>query len=364
MFKGITHRIGALSLAGLMAFAAPVQACTSLLLKAADGAPIYARTMEYAISVQPDIVVIPRNYDYVGTRPAGMQGIKWKARYAAVGVMSFGQPFLADGMNEKGLAGGGLYLPGFAGYASPKDADPQKSLAPWEFLTWALTNFATVEEVKAAVANDKISIIDLPAPFINFVLPLHFPLHDATGASIVIEAIDGKLKVYDNPLGVLTNSPTFDWHLTNIRNYVNISPVNAKSLTIAGQTFAPLGQGSGLLGIPGDSTPPSRFIRALAYVASVKPLADGPQTVRLAEHLMNNFDIPVGAIRTAPEGGPLEYTQWTAIADLRAAKYYIKSYQDQVLRGIDLKSFDLDAKSLQIAPFKENPIPPPASFNK
>ena len=363
MFDRLTHRIGALSLAGLMAFAAPVQACTSLLLKAADGTPVYGRTMEYAIAVQPDIVVIPRNYDYVATRPAGMKGIAWKSRYAAVGVMSFGQPFLSDGMNEKGLAGGGLYLPGFAGYVSPDKADPQKSLAPWEFLTWALTNFATVEEVKAALANDKISIIDLPAPVVNFVLPFHFPLHDATGASIVIESVDGKLKVYDNPLGVATNSPTFDWHLTNIRNYVNISPVNAKSLTIAGQTFAPLGQGSGLLGIPGDPTPPSRFIRALAYVASVQPLADGPQTVRLAEHLMNNFDIPVGAIRTAPEGGPLEYTQWTALADLRAATYYIKSYQDQVLRRIDLKSFDLDAKTLRIAPFRENTIPPAALFN-
>ena len=80
--------------------------------------------------------------------------------------------------------------------------------------------------------------------------------------------MDGKLKVYDNPLGVLTNSPTFDWHLTNIRNYVKISAVDAGPLKIAGMTFAPLGQGSGLLGIPGDPTPPSRFIRALAYVQS------------------------------------------------------------------------------------------------
>jgi choloylglycine hydrolase len=363
MFNGLVGRTSAACLAGLMALTAPAQACTSILLNAADGTPVYGRTMEYAIAIQPDVVVVPRNYKYVGTRPSGMQGIDWTARYAIVGVMSFGEPFVADGMNEKGLAGGGLYLPGYVGYAAPKDAEPQKSVAPWEFLTWALTNFATVQEVKDAVTNNKMSIIDIPAPIVNFTLPLHFTLHDATGASIVIEPVGGKLKVYDNPLGVLTNSPTFDWHLTNIRNYVKISPVDADPLKVSGQTFSPLGQGSGLLGIPGDPTPPSRFIRALAYVHSAKQLPDGPQTVRLAEHVLNNFDIPVGFIRTASEGGDLEYTQWTTIADLRARKYYIKSYQDEVFRSVDLTSFDLDARDLRIAPFKENLTPPPLSFS-
>lgn len=361
MANGIAGRIVALCLAGAMAATAPAQACTNIMLTAADGTPVYARTMEYALEVKPDVVVIPRHFDYVGVRPANMQGIKWTSRYAVVGVMSFGEPYVADGMNEKGLAGGALYFPGFASYVPTQGADPQKSLAPWEFLTWALTNFATVEEVKAAL--DKIVIIDLQAPIVNFILPFHFAIHDATGASIVIEPIDGKLKVYDNPLGVLTNSPTFDWHLNTVRNYVKLSPVDAAPLKMAGQTFAPFGEGSGLLGVPGDPTPPSRFIRALGYVASAKPVADGPQTVRLAEHLMNNFDIPIGFIRADAKGDGLEYTQWTSVADLRARKYYIKSYQDEVLRSVDLTSFDLDAKTLYIAPFKANPTPPALQFS-
>lgn len=361
-FKGFASRVGALCLAGLMAGAVPAQACTNILLMAADGTPVYGRTMEYAIEVKPDVVVVPRNYEYVSTRPKNMKGISWKTKYAVVGVMSFGQPFLSDGMNEKGLAGGALYFPGYAGYTPSAKADPAHSLASWEFLTWVLTNFATVEEVKAGLNG--MSIIDLPAPIVNFVLEFHFPIHDATGASIVIEPIDGKLKVYSNPLGVLTNSPPFEWHMTNVRNYVNISPVDTKPLVIQGQSFAPLGQGSGLLGIPGDPTPPSRFIRALGYVYSAKQQADGPQTVRLAEHLMNNFDIPVGFIRTDPKGGELEYTQWTSFADLRAKKYYIKSYQDEVLRSVDLMSFDLDSTKLHIAPFKPNPTPPALEFAK
>ncbi len=217
-------------------------------------------------------------------------------------------------------------------------------------------------EVKAAL--DKAVIVDLPAPMVNFTLPFHFPIHDASGASIVIEPIDGKLKVYDNPMGVLTNSPPFDWHLNNIRNYVKMSPVAADPLKIGGKTFEPFGQGSGLLGIPGDPTPPSRFIRALGYAASAKQQPDGPQTVRLVEHIMNNFDIPVGFINSAAKDGELEYTQWTSVADLRAKKYYIKGYRDQVLRMVDLNSFDLDAKGLRVAPFKINLTPPPLEFAK
>jgi choloylglycine hydrolase len=346
---------------GLTAGAMPAEACTNFLLKAADGTPVYGRTLEYALKVEPDVVIVPRNYDYVGTRPANAPGVKWTSRYGIVGVMSFGQPFVSDGMNEKGLAGGALYFPDFAIYTPPAQVGTRTALAPWEFLTWVLTNFATVEEVKAALST--AAIIDLPAPIVNFTLPFHFPIHDASGASIVIEPVDGKLKVYDNPLGVLTNSPTFDWHLNNVRNYIKISPVDAPSLKIAGQSFSPFGQGSGLLGVPGDPTPPSRFIRALGYAASAKQLPDGPATVRLAEHILNNFDIPVGFITTDAKGDDLEFTQWSSVADLRARKYYIKSYEDQVLREIDLTSFDLDAKALRVAPFKSNPTPPALEFS-
>jgi len=364
MLKKFFNRSVAVCVALGIVLPGAAQACTAIVVKAKDGTPVYGRTLEYAIAIAPDVVVVPRQYHYVATRPAGMQGINWTSRYAVVGVMSFGQPFVSDGMNEKGLVGGGLYLPDFVGYASPKGADPQSSLAPWEFLTWVLSNFATVQEVKEAVSDNKISIIDLPAPIVNFVLPLHFALTDATGASIVIESLNGKLKVYDNPVGVLTNSPTFDWQLTNLRNYVKLSPVDAPPLTINGRSFEPLGQGSGILGIPGDPTPPSRFIRAVAYTQSAKPQDNGPDTVRLVEHIMNNFDIPVGYVSSAETNGQLEYTQWTAIADLRAKKYYIKSYQDAVLRSVDLMSFDLNAKTLYVAPFKTNLTPPPLTFNE
>lgn len=352
-----------ISLSSALAFAQSAQACTSFLLRTSDGGAVYGRTMEFGFQLTSEAIVVPRQFPFAATGPGGKPGLVWTSRYAAVGLNAYGVTVLTDGMNEKGLAGGILYFPGYAGYSDPAKTDPAKALAPWEFLTWALTSFATVAEVKGALA--RVAIIDIAQPNLGTTPPFHYALHDASGASLVIEPVNGTLKVYDNPLGVMTNAPTFDWHLTNLKNYVKVSPVNAEAVTIDGQTISSFGQGSGLLGIPGDPTPPSRFIRALGYTISVRKLPSGEQSVRLAEHILNDFDIPMGFIQPGKdEQTPMEYTQWSTIADLTTKRYYVKTYEDQVLRGIDLMSFNLDAKTVASAPLKPNPTPPKLEFGK
>jgi len=195
------RRLAAVALAGVLAFAPAAEACTSFLLKAADGSPVYGRTMEFGFKLQSDAIVIPRQFAFTATGPGGKPGLTWKTRYGVVGLNAFGAPIVTDGLNEKGLAGGILYFPEYAGYADPAKADPAHALAPWEFLTWALTNFATVAEVRAAM--DGISIIDVAEPSLGITPPVHYTLHDASGASLVIEPVGGALKVYDNPLGVM-----------------------------------------------------------------------------------------------------------------------------------------------------------------
>jgi choloylglycine hydrolase len=355
-----------------------VNACTSFLLQAKDGTPVYGRTLEYGIDTKQSVVVVPRKHVY---NPGGVRddkddtpGPEWSTRYAFVGVMSGNLPFVSDGMNEMGLAGGSLYFPGSVGYAQADGAHPNKTFAPWEFLSWVLSNFATVAEVKAGLSDVKIVGLNILSPKdgqlppeMNFLLPYHFPFHDASGASIVIEPVDGVLKVYDNPLGVLTNSPSFDWHLTNVRNYLKMSSAPAAPLTIKGPPFVAFGLGSGMLGLPGDSTPPSRFIRAVAYVATTlqlpaEQLKDGPQAVKLAEHILNNFDLPNGYVDTGSPQGEFEITQWSSIADLRAKKYYIKTYEDQTLREVDLTKINLGGKDLLISPLSTHQTIPPIKF--
>ena len=361
--RGALRRAVIAALAGAMAFVPPAQACTSFLLRTSDGGVVYGRTMEFGFQLTSEAIVLPRQFAFTATGPGGKPGLVWSSKYGAVGLNAFGLPVLTDGMNEKGLAGGILYFPGYAGYADAAKTDPAKALAPWEFLTWALTSFASVAEVKAALAG--VVIIDVAQPNLGITPPFHYTLHDASGASIVVEPVNGALKVYDNPLGVMTNAPTFDWHLTNLKNYVKISPVNAEAITIDGVTIPSFGQGSGLLGIPGDPTPPSRFLRALGYVISVKKLPSGEQSVRLAEHILNNFDIPMGFIQPGKgDYTALEYTQWSSIAELTTKRYYVKTYDDQVLRGIDLMSFDLDAKTVASTALEPSLSPPAFKFDK
>lgn len=363
-FNRITLK-SATALSVIVAVSAPyaASACTSFVIPTTDGSGIYARTMEFGVELESNALVIPRGYTLKTEAADGKEGMSWKAKYAAVGMNALGVTTLVDGMNEKGLAGGVLYFPEFAGYADASKSDVNKSLAPWDVLSWILTNYATVDEVKEAIQD--MSVVGIKQQEMGFIPPLHYTINDANGDSIVIEPINGKLRIHDNPLGVMTNSPSFEWHLTNIRNYLKISALNAKPLTIDEVIFPPLGQGSGLLGLPGDSTPPSRFIRAAAYVKAVKKQPSGLEAVRTTEHILNNFDIPKGWIQNDDSLHiPLEFTQWSTIADMKNRKYYVKMYDDQVLRGIDINDFDLNAKDLKTATMSPHLTPAAVEFKK
>ncbi|XSG81784.1 MAG: linear amide C-N hydrolase [Methyloligella sp. ZOD6] len=330
--------------AACLAFAPTANACTSFLIKTENGDPIYGRTMEFGVPLKSNIVVVPRGLKYEASTLPDNTGWSWEGKYAATGMNVLGTPYIVDGVNEKGLTGGILYFPGYAGYVAPDKADPKKAIAPWEFLSWVLTNFATTDEVRQALS--KVQITDFVPPFdIGGAksLPFHYTLHDTNGGSIVIEPIDGKLKVYDNPLGVMTNSPPFDWHMTNLKNYVKLSPVNAPPLKVDGMTIDSLGQGSGMLGVPGDPTPPSRFVRVLGYAMSARVQPNTDEGVRMAEHILNNFDIPEGFVR---EGTTDEITEWSTIADMTGKRYFFKTEDYQKLRQVDLADFDLDAEKM------------------
>jgi len=175
-------------------------------------------------------------------------------------------------------------------------------------------------------------------------------VHDASGKSIVIEYVNGKLNIHDNPLGVMTNSPTFDWHMTNLRNYVNFSLVNVPPVQLGSVTLTGFGQGTGMLGLPGDFTPPSRFVRAVAFSQSVLPSATGNDAVLQAFHILNNFDIPKGAAREREkdEHGNIQadHTIWTSANDLKTKRFYFRTYENSQIRMVDLLKMNLDAKDI------------------
>jgi choloylglycine hydrolase len=167
---------------------------------------------------------------------------------------------------------------------------------------------------------------------------------DATGDCIVLEHVDGELVVHENPIGVITNSPSFDWHITNLKNYVNLSAVNREPMDLDGLDICEMGMGSGLLGMPGDFTPPSRFIRAVVYSLSSIPARGSDEAVLQSFHILNQFDIPVGACRRQGQDGEdsvqYEYTLWSSVSDLERCRYYIRTHDDSSIRMVDLRELD------------------------
>jgi choloylglycine hydrolase len=326
----------------------PAQACTGIRLTAQDGTVVHARTLEFGIDIHSDVLVVPRGYARTGTTPDGEEGLTWMTKYASVGLNGVGLPFLFDGLNEKGLAAGTFYFPTSAGYMSYKAADAGKTMAIWEVGSWLLENFASVEEVKANIG--KIVVPTVVFAGWGFAPEAHLVVHDVSGKSIVIEYVGGKLNVYDNPLGVITNSPTFDWQMTNLRNYVNFSMTNVPPVKLGSMTLEPFGQGSGMLGLPGDFTPPSRFVRAVAFSHSVLPSKTGHDAILEAFHVLNQFDIPKGAAREHEKdahGNVLaDYTLWTSASDLKTKRYYFRTYDNSQIRMLDLMKMDLDAKDI------------------
>ena len=214
-------------------------------------------------------------------------------------------------------------------------------MAPREFMSWALMNFANVAQIKAALGD--VSIINIVQPDLKVVPPFHYVFHDAGGAVLVVEPIKGKLVAHDNPYGVMTNSPPFDWHVNNLGNYLKLTPMEPDPIKVFGQTVRPISTGAGFLGMPGDSTSPSRFIRALAYSSTITPAKNADENVRLAEHVLHNFDIPIGSIRTTINKQTfMELTQWSVISDLKNGRFYFSTYDYQPLRMVDLKQTNFD----------------------
>jgi choloylglycine hydrolase len=347
MILSRVSKLGRVALASTILLAtsmAPSQACTGMMLINKDGSIVAGRTVEFSIPLKASAALIPRGYAFTGETPAG-DGLKYTAKFAAVGVYSFDDVKLMDGINEAGLVAGAFYLPTFATYTDVTPQNQSKGLAPAEFPNWLLTQFGSVAEVRQAIESGSVIITPTVKPGWGAAPPpFHFAVYDKTGASIVIEPIAGKLVVHDNPLGTITNSPNFQWHMTNLRNYIAVGVNNIDKGKIGKLELQALGAGNGMLGIPGDLSPPSRFVRAAFFSATAVQSPNAEEGVKQLFHLLNNFDIPRGMARS---DGVADYTEVTTARDPQNLRFYWRSYNDQTIRMIDMKQLDLNGKVIK-----------------
>jgi choloylglycine hydrolase len=319
-------------------------ACTGISLSSSDGGVVVGRTVEWALGdAQHDrLVVFPRNKEFTGLTPEGNNGMKWQGRHGFVSITAYGQDYGPDGLNEAGLYVGMYYFPGFAKFRDYDSTQAARSLSVGDFMQWMLSSFETVAELRTQLEHVQVVNVEDPR-FGGAPLPFHWKIADSTGECIVIEIIDGgKLIIHNAFLGVITNSPEYSWHLTNLRNYVGLTPEPNSPLTLGGVKLSPLGGGSGLRGLPGDFTPPSRFVRAAAFTASARPLASTDDAVFECFRILDNFNIPVGATAVPDKVASdiTSATQITTVSDLKKRILYFHTMDNREVRKIDLSKID------------------------
>lgn len=337
-----------LALVGVLAVPLSADACTGITLRSKDGTTVVARTIEWAGSnLNSQYVVVPRGYTQQSYTPdGGMNGMRFTARHGYVGFAVEQKEFIAEGLNETGLSAGLFYFPNSGEYQKYDSAEKNRSIADLQLVSFILGECGTVDEVKAKVNEVRITNIDPRASTV------HWRFADTSGRQLVLEIVGGVPRFYENKLGVLTNSPGFEWHLTNLNNYVNLFPGGASEHLFGNIELAPLGGGSGFLGLPGDFTPPSRFVRAAFLQVTAPQRTTAFESILQCFHIRNNFDIPIGAQFSEGEI-PTDIpsaTQWTAATDMTHRILYYRTMYNSVIRSIDLHAIDFSKVQYRAKP--------------
>lgn len=324
-------------------------ACMSFRVTAKDGNIVIGRTMEFGVDSGWKIAVFPRNMQFTSPAPGDKKGLTWKNKYGYVAVVGWGMnDMIADGLNEAGLSFGGLwYEPGLK-YQEVGPGEENRALAATMSGAWILGNFSTVDELKKAVAD--IKIFGYVVPALHMAPPAHGIIYDASGKCLVMEFGDGKVNLYDNPLGILTNAPDYPWHVNHLRQFIGMSAENPKPEDLSGVKLIPTGHGAGMIGLPGDLTPPSRFVR----LGVITHLADQPENaekgLNVSQHIVNAFNIVSGmAVDKDPQGKVVsrETTQWASFRDLKNKTFYFQTYDNLDLRKVDLRKLDFSGDKVK-----------------
>ena len=327
----------------------PAFSCTRTLYVGDDHTVLTGRNMDWKEDMQSNLYLFPAGMKRDGA--SGPKSIAWTAKYGSVIVAGY-EAGTTDGLNEKGLHVGGFFFPGYAQYENVAEADYPSTISCLEVASWILANCSSVAEAREQLP--KIHVSSVAATELGYSPPLHMFISDKSGDAAIVEYVAGKLNIYDNKVNVITNSPDYIWQTANLRNYIGIEAANKPAITINGNQFAQFGQGSGAIGLPGDFTPPSRFVRAVFLVNTALQGKNIDEGIAVAFHILNQFDIPLGAVKGEQDGvTTYDTTQWTCASDLTNSRYFYHTYNDRSVRMIDLKELDLNAADVKVVKVKD-----------
>lgn len=314
--------------------------CSSLTLTAKDGTQLLSRTMDFFMQMAQNVIYTPAGYEMKSC----YQEPTFTSKFATLGMgmNDANGTILFDGVNEAGLTAAALYFPRYAVY-HPQAKKGTLPVTPDKLVQYLLSQYSSTAEVQEKL-DQEITLVDQPNPTLKLTSPLHYILTDQTGACLIIEPTKDGLQFYIETIGVMTNSPDYPWMETNLRNYLAVNPQQYPAADWLSKKLYPFSQGSGTFGLPGDYTPPARFVR----VAYLKQFALQPENeisaVTTAANILKSVSIPIGAVAQKPN---FDYTCYTAFMSASSCSYYFTTDTNQRLQKISLKPALLAEKQIK-----------------
>lgn len=317
--------------------------CTAISFKTKDH--YFGRTLDLEYHYNESVVITPRNFPFKFTNQK-----ENKNHCAIIGIATVidSYPLYYEATNEAGLSIAGL---NFSGNAVFHPVDEKKiNVAPFEFIPYILTQCATVPEAKTLLK--KINITD-----INFhpdlkASPLHWMISDKD-ESITVESVKDGLKVYSNPVGVLTNNPPFDWHITNLANYINLTAEEPENTFVPSADIRTFSKGMGAVGLPGDLSSASRFVRAVFTKSNSVCGESEEESVSQFFHILGAVEHTKGAVHLGD--GKYEITVYTSCCNTDKGIFYYTTYENSQICAVDMYKENLDSDKLSEYPLKTEP---------
>lgn len=298
----------------------------------------FGRNLDLECSYGEKICILPRNAP-IRFRRAGECG----QHYAMIGmaVVIDEMPLYYDAANEKGLCMAGLNFPGNACYHEERPG--KDNITPFEIIPWLLGQCATVAEAREKL--ERMNLVNIPFGERIPLATLHWMLSDRE-ESLVVESTEDGLHVYENPVKVLTNNPPFPYQLFNLNNYRALSAVTPKNTFLEQNDLAVYCQGLGGLGLPGDLSSMSRFVRTVFHCQMSVCEEDENSCVSQFFHLLGAVEMPRGSCR--PDGGGEDLTVYTCCINADTGRYYYTTYDNRQITCVELRKTDLDGRALSV----------------
>ena len=308
--------------------------CTAITYYTKDH--YFGRNLDLEFSYKETVTITPRNYPFKFRKVKEIDN-----HYAIIGMafVAGNYPLYYDAINEKGLGMAGLNFPTNADYKEEKE--DKDNIAPFEFIPWILSQCANLDEAKELLSKINIANInfsdELPAS------PLHWIIADKN-SSITVESVKDGLKIYDNPVGVLTNNPTFDIHLFNLNNYMGLSieqPENNFSKKLNLDTYS---RGMGGLGLPGDLSSASRFVKATFTKMNSLSATSESESISQFFHILGSVEQQRGLVHMGED--KYEITIYSSCCNMDKGIYYYTTYENGQITGVDMHKENLDGTEL------------------